>query len=240
MGDNLHDIQTRIDKIREELTTLLITTGRAEDAVTIVAVTKTHPGTAIEAAFRCGLKDFAENKVQEAMRKVPMLGDAASGFHFIGHLQSNKINQLISLKPKLIQSVDSVYLAEKLHRALGNRNLTQDILIQVNVTNEEQKSGVTFDNAKDTIWKIASFSSLRVRGLMTIGKLHPNPEISRPYFKQLKDLFDDINAMKVDGLSMDYLSMGMSHDWQIAVQEGSNMIRIGSAIFGERYYGDDR
>lgn len=236
----MQDIKRNIEKLESKLQALLSSLGRSREEFTLVAVTKTHSTEAIEAAFKCGITDFGENKVQEALRKVPMLSSGSSGFHFIGHLQSNKINQLLSLKPKLIHSIDSVYLAEKLNRALGNRNLTQDILIQVNVTEEETKSGVTFDNAKDTIWKIASLSSLRVRGLMTIGKLHPNPEISRPYFQQLKELFEQMQAMEVDGLELSYLSMGMSHDWQIAVQEGSNMIRVGSAIFGDRYYGDDR
>ena len=144
---------------------------------------------------------------------------------------------MLSLNPYLIHSIDSVYLAEKLQRALGNRNRTQDILIQVNTTQEEQKSGVNFANARDMFWKIASFSCLRVRGLMTIGKLSVNPETSRPYFSQLKSLFDELRSEGVEG--MDYLSMGMSHDWKIAVEEGSNMIRIGSAIFGERHYGED-
>ena len=233
-------IKLSIAKLETKLEALLASQGRARSEVTLVAVTKTHEVEAIEAAFRCGILHFGENKVQEAMRKVPMLSQGEHRFHFIGHLQSNKINQLLTLNPYLIHSIDSVHLAEKLNRALGNKNLRQDILIQVNVSGEEQKSGVSFDNARDTIWKIAAMSNLNVKGLMTIGKLHPNPEISRPYFKELKVLFDEINAAQVEGLNLEYLSMGMSHDWQIAIAEGSNMIRVGSAIFGERYYGDDR
>ncbi|MDD2682973.1 MAG: YggS family pyridoxal phosphate-dependent enzyme [Candidatus Cloacimonetes bacterium] len=236
----MQEIKHNIEKLELELSSLLQNLGRERSDVTLIAVTKTHPCEAIEAVFQCGITEYGENKVQEAMRKVPMLSSGSTGFHFIGHLQSNKINQLLSLKPKLIHSIDSLYLAEKLNRALGNRNITLDILVQVNVTEEDSKSGVTFDNAEETIWKIASFANLRVRGLMTIGKLHPNPEISRPYFKQLKELFDKIKAQQVEVLDLSWLSMGMSHDWKIAVAEGSNMIRIGSAIFGERYYGEDR
>ena len=168
-----------------------------------------------------------------------MLFRSYEGFHFLGHLQSNKINQLLSLKPLLIHSIDSFFLAEKLHRALGRTNRTQDILTQVNTTQEESKSGVTFDNVREMFWQIAALSTLRVRGFMTIGKLHPNPEISRPYFKMLKELIDEIKEQNVENLRLDYLSMGMSHDWKIAIQEGSNMVRIGSSIFGERHYGDD-
>lgn len=236
----MRSIKHNLELLERELESLLKSLGRQRDDSILIAVTKTHPLESIEKAFQCGITHYAENKVQEALRKVPMLSHKEASFHFIGHLQSNKINQLLTMQPQLIHSIDSVYLAEKLNRALGNKNLTQDILIQVNVSGEEQKSGVTFENAADTIWKIASFPTLRVRGLMTIGKLSANPEISRPYFKQLKALFDQLKAQKIEGLNMDYLSMGMSHDWQIAVQEGSNMIRIGSAIFGERHYGEDR
>jgi len=201
-------------------------------------VTKTHSVDTVDYALSHGIRHIGENKVQEAMRKIPMLSESYDGFHFIGHLQTNKINQLLSLEPTLIHSIDSLHLAEKLHRALGRTNRTQEILIQVNVTGEESKSGVTFENARELIWKIASYSTLYVRGLMTIGKLHPDPEVSRPYFRQLKVLFDEIKKEYPGGF--DYLSMGMSHDWQIALSEGSNMLRIGSRIFGERHYGDDR
>jgi pyridoxal phosphate enzyme (YggS family) len=228
---NIQTIKARIEALKAEL-------GRNEEDITLVAVTKNHPVEAIDIALKSGVMHIGENKVQEAMRKLPMVKEKYAGFHFIGHLQSNKINQLLSLEPLLIQSIDSLYLAEKLHRALGRTNRNQDILVQVNTTAEEQKSGVNFANAEKLIWKIASFSTIRVRGLMTIGKLDPNPEISRPYFKQLKELFDKIKKDYPEGF--DYLSMGMSHDWEIALQEGANMLRIGSAIFGERNYGESR
>jgi len=228
---NIRQIQIRIDQLLEKL-------GRTGEEITLVAVTKTHSVEAMDIALQSGISHIGENKVQEAMRKLPMLRDKEAKFHYIGHLQSNKINQLLSLSPYLIQSIDSLYLADKLHRALGRTNRTQDILIQVNTTEEEQKSGVNFGNAEELVWKIASFSTLRVRGLMTIGKLHPDPEISRPYFRQLKSLFDEIRQEFPEGF--EYLSMGMSHDWQIALEEGANMLRIGSLIFGERHYGADR
>lgn len=234
----MRDIALKIKQIQTKIDEYLQTLDRSGEEITLVAVTKTHGVDAVDIALKNGIRHIGENKVQEAMRKLPMLEDQSASFHFIGHLQSNKINQLLSLKPYLIQSVDSLYLAENLHKALGRTNRTQDILVQVNTTEEEQKSGVNFANAEELVWKIASLSTLRVRGLMTIGKLHPNPEISRPYFKQLKELFDKIRTEFPEGF--DYLSMGMSHDWQIALQEGANMLRIGSAIFGERHYGDDR
>lgn len=240
MEARIIQIQKNIALLEQELNSLLGSLGRRREEITLIAVSKTHPVEYIEAAIRQGIGNFGENKVQEALRKVPMISEPYEGFHFIGHLQSNKINQLLGLKPKLIHSIDSLYLAEKLNRACGNRNLIQDILVQVNVSGEEQKSGVCFANALDSILKIASYPNLRVKGLMTIGRLHPDKEHNRPYYKELKALYDQINAMQIEGLYFEYLSMGMSGDWQPAIQEGSNTIRIGSSIFGERDYGDLR
>lgn len=231
----MQDIAKNIQRIKAEIAAELIKSGREDEEIILVAVTKTHPVQAIDLALTHGISHFGENKVQEAVRKLAMVSQPYAGFHFIGHLQSNKINQLLALKPLLIHSIDSLYLADKLHRALGRTNRTQEILIQVNVTDEDSKSGVDFDNAKEMIAKIAGYSTLYVRGLMTIGKLDPDPEVSRPYFKQLKALFDEVREDFPEGF--DYLSMGMSHDWQIALQEGSNMLRIGSAIFGNRVHG---
>ena len=210
--------------------------GRSRNDITLIAVTKTHPVELIETALQSGIRDIGENKVQEAMRKLPMLSTKDYRFHFIGHLQSNKINQLLSLKPSLIHSIDSVELAYKLHLALGRTNRTQDILIQINSSEEDSKSGLSFAAAETAIAEISLFSSLRIRGLMTIGKLDA-PEVSRPLFRQMKALFDHLQAEQLPSVSMDYLSMGMSHDYAIALEEGANTLRIGSAIFGERNYG---
>lgn len=229
-------LQKRIKNLQAEIAAICQSQGRSSDAVTLIAVTKTHPAELIDAALQAGLKHIGENKVQEAMRKLPMLGSKDYVFHFIGHLQSNKINQLLSLKPALIHSIDSVYLAQKLHLALGRSNRTQDILIQINSSEEDSKNGLSFSEAEVAIQEIACFNSLRIRGLMTIGKLD-EPEVSRPLFRQMKALFDHLKNSDIPGVQMDYLSMGMSHDYKIALEEGANMIRIGSAIFGQRNYG---
>ncbi|MCB5234620.1 MAG: YggS family pyridoxal phosphate-dependent enzyme [Candidatus Cloacimonetes bacterium] len=234
----MQNIQSNIDNLKAEISAELKRIGRENEEITLVAVSKTHPVDAIDEALKHGIKHIGENKVQEAMRKVPMISQALEGFHFIGRLQTNKINQLLTLKPFLIHSIDSFYLAEKLHRALGRTNRTQDILIQVNTTGETQKNGVDFENAEKLIKRIAGFSCLRVRGLMTIGMMDPDPEVSRKYFKQLKSIYDKVRADDTQGF--DYLSMGMSHDWKIALEEGSNMLRIGSAIFGARDYQEER
>ncbi len=228
----MQNIQSNIDKLKAEISAELKRLGRENEEINLVAVSKTHPVEAVDIALQHGIKHIGENRVQETMRKVPMISQPLEGFHFIGRLQTNKINQLLSLKPFLIHSIDSVYLAERLHRALGRTNRTQDILIQVNTTGEVQKNGVDFENAEELIKKIADFSCLRVRGLMTMGLFDPDPEVSRKYFRKLKTIFDKVRADDTQGF--DYLSMGMSHDWKVALEEGANMIRIGSAIFGAR------
>ncbi|MGC9362769.1 MAG: YggS family pyridoxal phosphate-dependent enzyme, partial [Candidatus Syntrophosphaera sp.] len=175
---------------------------------------------------------------QEAMSKIPLLDLPYEGFHFIGHLQSNKINKLLTLKPILIHSIDSLHIAKKLNDSLGRKNLTQDILVQVNTTGEESKTGVNFSNAEDMVWQIGALPCLRVKGLMTIGMLSDNPEDTRVYFTQLRQIAEKIRREAVPGLEMKYLSMGMSGDYLIALEEGSNMLRLGSVIFGARNYGD--
>ncbi len=230
IADNIKLVQEKIDN-------KLVTLGRNPDDVTLVAVTKTHPVDSIEEALRCGIRHIGENKVQDAMRKIPLLTLPYDGFHYIGHLQSNKINNLLSLKPLLIHSVDSLYIAQLLNMALGRKNLTQDILIQVNVTAEPSKSGVSFENADDMIWKIAALPCLHIRGLMTIGKMSIEAEKTRPYFQQLRELSISISKQEIPGVEMRWLSMGMSDDYLVALEEGSNMLRLGSVLFGERKYG---
>ncbi len=229
-------IKKNIEQIRYTIDNRLDKLGRTGEEICLIAVTKTQSVDAIDTALKAGVKHFGENKVQEAMRKLPLLSEAYEGFHFIGHLQSNKINQLLSLKPSLIHSVDSVYIAQKLHLALGRTNRYQDILIQVNISEETSKSGVSFENAIACVEEISRYSTLAIRGLMTIGKLG-EPEESRPLFAKMKALFDEIKQRDIANVQMDYLSMGMSHDYLIALDEGANMIRIGSAIFGNRNYG---
>ncbi len=230
-------IAKNIDTIRTSIDNRLAKLGRQGEEIILLAVTKTQSVDAIETALQSGITHFGENKVQEAMRKLPLVQSPYQGFHFIGHLQSNKINQLLSLKPYLIHSVDSVYIAQKLHLALGRTNRFQDILIQVNISEEATKSGVSFSNAIECVEEISRYSTLCIKGLMTIGKMD-KPEVSRPLFAQMKVLFDKIKKMDIPNVQMDYLSMGMSHDYLIALDEGANLLRIGSAIFGQRSYGE--
>jgi len=230
-------IADNLNRVREKIEQTLQRCGRTGSEVTLVAVTKTHSVETVDEALSLGIRHIGENKVQEALRKIPMLSQPYDGFHFIGHLQSNKINNLLSLKPVLIQSVDSLHIAQKLNRSLGNKNLTQDILVQVNTTAETSKSGVSLANAEEMLWQIAALPCLRVRGLMTIGLMSIDAERTRPYFRQLRELRDKIGRQNIPGVELDYLSMGMSDDFEVALEEGSNMLRLGSVLFGQRNYG---
>ena len=230
IADNIKYLQDNIAGILSRL-------GYNDD-VTLVAVTKTHPVSVIESALQCGIEHIGENKVQEARKKIPLLKVPYKAFHFIGHLQSNKINQLLQLNPYLIQSVHSLELAEKLHSALETNNRTQDILIQINSSGETSKNGFSFAEAKDAIWRISSYSTLQIKGLMTIGRL-AEAEVSRPLFVRMKSLFEEIKTLNIPKVEMQYLSMGMSDDYVQALEEGSNMLRIGTALFGERNYGEN-
>ena len=228
-------IAENIKHLQENIADILSRLNR-NDEITLVAVTKTHPVEIIETALQSGIEHIGENRVQEARRKIPFLQAPCKGFHFIGHLQSNKINQLLELKPFLIQSVHSLELAQKLHLALSRINRTQDILIQINSSEEFSKSGFSFAEVKNAICQISTYSTLHIKGLMTIGML-ADPELSRPLFAQMKSLFEEIKTLRLPHMEMQYLSMGMSNDYVQALEEGSNMLRIGTAIFGERNYG---
>jgi len=228
-------IAENIKHLQENIADILSRLNR-KDEITLVAVTKTHPVEIIETALQSGIEHIGENRVQEARRKIPFLQAPCKGFHFIGHLQSNKINQLLELKPFLIQSVHSLELAQKLHLALSRINRTQDILIQINSSEEFSKSGFSFAEVKNAICQISTYSTLHIKGLMTIGML-ADPELSRPLFAQMKSLFEEIKTLRLPHMEMQYLSMGMSNDYVQALEEGSNMLRIGTAIFGERNYG---
>lgn len=242
----MHSIRENTDLVRAGIRAALLQAGRAEDDCLLVAVTKTHPASAINEVLSAGVTDFGENKVQEASAKLPELWEsvapsATARFHFIGHLQSNKVKALLRLQPWLIQSVDSYSLAETISKQLtslgAEAGSPQNILIQVNTSGEDSKSGMTPATAKEQILRIADLPHLRIKGLMTIGLLADDPEAARAGFKALKTLFDELRAEQDPRLEMRYLSMGMTDDYQVAISEGANLVRIGSAIFGTRKRG---
>jgi pyridoxal phosphate enzyme (YggS family) len=236
-------LRARLESIRHRIQEAAIRSGRDPSGVRIVAVTKTHPTDAIVAAFQAGLRDFGENRVQEAVSKfsqLPMLMKAEQlnqiHKHLIGHLQTNKAKVAVKVFD-IIHSVDSIKLAEELEKHCRSIGKTVDILIQVNVSGEETKSGV----APQDVFSLVNFivtncEHLIVQGYMTIAPLTATPEKARPHFRRLREIRDEMHAHFQDAPRYHgkELSMGMTNDYEVAVEEGSTMVRIGTALFGER------
>jgi pyridoxal phosphate enzyme (YggS family) len=227
----MKSIYENINRLRRELETL---GSKAE----ILAVTKTFPERDVKEALNCNIKNIGESKIQEALPKFAALGVLPDGVlkHFIGHLQSNKVKKAVE-NFDLIQSLDSLALAKDIDRRSGELNKIQNCLIEVKVSAEESKTGILFDEAETFYTQCLKLPNVKIQGLMTITPLSDNPESSRPYFKAVKKLFDGFRK-KYEREEFVILSMGMSDDFKIAAEEGSGMVRIGSAIFGKRDYGN--
>jgi pyridoxal phosphate enzyme (YggS family) len=210
--------------------------GRKSEDILLVAVTKTQSVETVNEALRLGIKHFGENKVQEAIAKLPLLTKPYDGFHFIGHLQTNKVKALLKLEPYLIHSVDSLHLATEINQILAGTGRQQDILLQVNTSGEPSKSGCEPDDLLPLAIEAAKLPNLSIKGLMTIGRLSDKAEDSRQDFQLLKELSMELKALELPEVEMQWLSMGMTSDFEIAIEEGANLVRIGSALFGERHY----
>lgn len=202
--------------------------------VTLIAVSKTKPAEAIEELYNHNVRDFGENKVQELCEKYEVLPKDIR-WHLIGHLQTNKVKYIVD-KAYLIHSVDSVRLAEVIEKEAEKKNLTVNILVQVNISNEDTKFGLDSDEVFDMIAEISKFKHIKINGLMTVAPFVDNPEDNREVFRKLKQLSVDINNKNIDNVCMNILSMGMSGDYEVAINEGATMVRIGTSIFGERNY----
>ncbi len=226
LENNYLNVLGQIKKIKNE--------NEITGEITLVAVSKKKPAGDIKTIYDLGQRDFGENTVQEFVRKYDELPKDIR-WHFIGHLQTNKVKQIIG-KTFLIHSVDSLHLAEEINKEAGKQTIIADILIQVNISDDEKKFGIDKDNTVDLIKKISALPHIRICGLMTIGKNTENIAEIRRYFSDLRKLSIDIKALNIDNVSMDFLSMGMSSDYEPALLEGSNMIRIGTGIFGDRAY----
>lgn len=225
--DNLEQVQQRIKEACENA-------GRDEKEVTLVSVSKTKPLSMLQEAYEAGVRDFGENKVQELMEKIPeMPGDVR--WHMIGHLQRNKVKYIVG-KVFLIHSVDSLRLAEEISREAVKQDVEADILLEVNVAGEESKFGATSDAAAELALNVSKLPGIHIRGLMTIAPFVENAEENRQYFRKLKQLSVDIERKNIDNVSMDVLSMGMTGDYPVAVEEGATYVRVGTGIFGERDY----
>ena len=208
--------------------------GRSRDEVTLIAVSKTKPVSMIEELRPGGTRDFGENKVQELVDKYEVLPKDIH-WHLIGHLQRNKVKYVVD-KACLIHSVDSMRLAETISEEGVKKGVTVPVLIEVNVAGEESKFGVTLEETEGLVREIAKLPSIQIKGLMTIAPYVEDPEENRVHFSRLKQLSVDIKNKNIDNVSMDVLSMGMTGDYQVAIEEGATMVRVGTGIFGERNY----
>jgi len=225
-------IADRLAEVRERIARAAARSGRAPGDVTLVAVSKTHPPEAVAAAFAAGVRDFGENKVQEAQTKLPELRDLSdSRWHLVGHLQGNKARKAVSLFDR-IHSVDSIPLALKLEQAAAEAGKTLDVLVQVDLAGEATKHGADEAHLFPLLEQMRGLRSVRATGLMILPPFSDDPEASRPFFVRLRELRERAAAQ---GLLLGAeLSMGMSHDFEVAVEEGATLVRIGTEIFGQR------
>ncbi len=224
---NIISVQENISKATRK--------SKTGQSVVLIAVSKTKPIEDIIEAYDYGIRDFGENKVQELCKKFDQLPKDIR-WHMIGHLQRNKVKDVVG-KVSLIHSVDSLRLAEEISKESVKKNLVTDILIEVNVAQEDSKFGISdIESISTFLQNIARFSNIRVKGLMTVAPYTENPEENRCYFSKLKQLAVDIMQENIDNISMDILSMGMTGDYEVAIEEGATHVRVGTGIFGERNY----
>ena len=227
LKENLEQVEQRIRLACER-------SNRKREDVTLVAVSKTKPLEMVEEVLDLGIVEFGENKVQEMVDKYERIKSPVH-WHLIGHLQTNKVKYVVD-KTVLIHSVDSLKLANQIQKEAEKRNCIVNILIEVNIAKEATKFGVMAEEALPLIEEIAKLPNIRVCGLMTSAPYVENPEENRTYFRQLYQLFVDISHKNIDNIDMKILSMGMTNDFEVAIEEGSTMVRIGTAIFGAREY----
>ena len=227
-------ITENLEQVRKNIQDACRSVGRDPEEVTLIAVSKTKPVELLQESYQAGARDFGENKVQEIMDKYPQLPSDIR-WHMIGHLQRNKVKYIVD-KAAMIHSVDSLRLAQTIEQEAAKHDVQVPILLEVNVAEEDSKFGLKMDEVLPLIEAIAEFPHIRVCGLMTIAPYVENAEENRMFFRQLKKLSVDIAAKNINNVSMSVLSMGMTGDYQVAVQEGATMVRVGTGIFGERNY----
>ena len=228
-------IPQNLARVRDRIADAASRAGRSPDDVRLIAVSKTHPIEAVRAAADAGQIDFGENKVQEALQKIAQSADTRLRWHLIGHLQSNKAKKAAAAAGA-IHAVDSVDLLTRVDQGAAEAGRTVDVLIQVDLALEDTKYGAPVDAVPAIVKAAESCTAARLRGLMLLPPLADNPEDARPWFARLRALRDDLVEGGADADGLRELSMGMSHDFEVAIQEGATMVRVGTAIFGERHY----
>ncbi|MGB8657383.1 MAG: YggS family pyridoxal phosphate-dependent enzyme [Candidatus Zixiibacteriota bacterium] len=223
--ENIQDVRSRIEKAAQK-------SGRSAGEIKLVAVTKTVEPERIKEAIGCGIGIIGENRIQEAEEKFKEITEKVEK-HLVGHLQTNKAKRAVELFD-LIQSVDSLHLAEEISKRASQSGKVMDVLVEVNTSGEKTKFGVEPEETLSLIESISGLEGIRVEGLMTVGLFSDDAEAARPCFRKLGTLFEEIKQANVSSVEMRYLSMGMTSDFEVAIQEGSNMVRIGTGIFGAR------
>ncbi len=227
-------IQDNIKEVKKRIRAACTRCHRVEEEITLIDVTKTKPIAMLQEAYDAGERNFGENKVQELCEKYEIMPKDIK-WHMIGHLQRNKVKYIVD-KVELIHSVDSYRLAEQIDLEAKKKNVVVNILVEVNVAQEDTKFGLKTQEVMNLVENIAKLSSIRIKGLMTVAPFTDNAEENRSYFKKMRQLCVDINAKNIDNVSMDVLSMGMTGDYEVAIEEGATMVRVGTGIFGERNY----
>ena len=227
-------LKDNLDNVMKNIKVACEKSGRSADEVTLIAVSKTKPLSDIEELVTYGVHEFGENKVQELTDKYENISTNVN-WHLIGHLQTNKVKYIVD-KACLIHSVDSVHLAEAINKEAVKKGVICNILIQVNIAKEETKFGIDAGEIYDFIDKIKDLKNIKVKGLMTIAPFVENAEDNRIHFRNLYQLLLDIKSKNIDNIDMNILSMGMTNDYMIAIEEGATMVRVGTGIFGERNY----
>ncbi len=223
-----------LKKVEDNVDAACRKAGRSRDEVTLIAVSKTKPVEMLSTIYNQGIRDFGENKVQEMCDKMEQLPSDIR-WHMIGHLQTNKVKYIVG-HTTLIHSVDSLHLAKEIERQAEKKDVTVDILVEVNIAEEESKFGIHKEETYELVRQIAALPHVHICGLMTIAPYVENPEDNRMYFRGIRQLSVDIAEQNIDNVDMDVLSMGMTGDYMVAIEEGATMVRVGTGIFGERNY----
>ncbi len=234
MEEDKTTVGANINQVLENIKNACKKSGRNPEDVTLIAVSKTKPLPMLQEAYEAGSRNFGENKVQEIMDKYPNLPSDIR-WHMIGHLQRNKVKYIID-KVALIHSVDSLRLANEISNQAQKKQVDVDILIEVNIAGEESKFGTSREEVFQLVEEIAKLPNIFIKGLMTIAPFVANPEDNRKYFRQIRELSVDIMNKNIDNVTMSVLSMGMTGDYMVAIEEGATMVRVGTGIFGERTY----
>jgi PLP dependent protein len=232
--DATHALRDRFADVRTRIETAARACGRSSAEITLVAITKTHPAETLKAALDLGLQDLGESRVQEAEEKIGELGRKAARWHLVGHLQTNKARRAVQLFD-VIHSLDSIGVAERLNRMCVEENRQSlDVLVQVDLGGEVTKSGIESAELPSLLSALKQCERLRLIGLMTLPPYFENPDCSRPFFKTLRELRDELQVQGHFGSAQGQLSMGMSHDFEVAIAEGATLVRVGRALFGGR------